>query len=211
MIQANVVAHEIVNERTALLLLDLTAGFVKSDAPLEVPALQPLLPRLSKLAAAFRRHGAHVAFTGYVHREGEMPGMSDFWPGLRKGALDRGSEGVQFTRELCPEETDLVIEKQTYSSFVGTTLEKVLLERGIDTVVIGGCATNYSCYLTAREAQCLGFKVVFLSDGTATFDLPDAGHGSFDHDIVQRVFLTTIAFGCAQVLSIEEVLSAISS
>lgn len=118
---------------------------------------------------------------------------------------------MEFRAEFRPQDGDLVIEKQTYRSFLGTPLEQHLRDRGIDTVVIGGCATNYSCYATAREAQCRGVKVVFLSDGTATFDLPDAGYGSVDAALVQRVFLTTIAFGCAHVMSTAEAAEVIAT
>ena len=51
---------------------------------------------------------------------------------------------------------------------------------------------------------------MFLSDGTATFDLPDAGFGPVSADAVQRSFLTTIAFGCGHVMSVEETILAVS-
>src|SRR6478752_7589747 len=83
-------------------------------------------------------------------------------------------------------------------------LETILRARGIDTVLIGGIATNFCCDTTAREAHAREFKVLFLSDGTATIDLRDTLRGTIPADQVQRLTLAILAFGFAEVLSVTE-------
>lgn len=210
MITPQLVHHAIVPARAALLVIDVTGDFVTPGSPMYIPMSAEIVPRLHTVAEACRRHGGHVAYCGYAFREGSMARMDDFWPPIRDGALAPESAGVEVIDALRPERGDIVVEKSTYSVFFDTTLEEELRTRGVDTVIVGGVATNYACYLTAREAQCRNFKVVFLSDGACTFDLPDAGFGPVSIDQIQRAFLTTIAYGCGDVMSSSEVVRALA-
>lgn len=204
--QAEPIHHQIISGSTALVLNDVTRAFVEAGGALEVKAAAAILPRLANLARACRTAGGLVVYCGYVHSRSAAD-MAKFWPSLQDGVLDAGARGSEIVDSLKPEPGDLLIEKKTYSPFTDTPLEDRLAARGIKTVVIGGVATNYSCYTTAREAQGRGFEVVFLSDGTATFDLSDSRFGTFDADTLQRASLATIAFGCAEVTTVEDVIS----
>jgi nicotinamidase-related amidase len=77
----------------------------------------------------------------------------------------------------------------------------ILRARNIDTVIIGGIATNFCCETTAREAHGREFNVVFLSDGTATFDLPSVEGALIHRNDVQKSTLATLAFGFAEVIA----------
>ena len=48
-------------------------------------------------------------------------------------------------------------------------LDAILRQRGIDTLIITGTVTNVCCESTARDANMLGYKVVFVTDATAAF------------------------------------------
>ena len=54
-------------------------------------------------------------------------------------------------------------------------------------MVIGGIATNVCCETTAREAMQHDIKVIFLSDGTTTFELPGSLLGADTTEEIQRV------------------------
>src|ERR1700758_3670021 len=75
---------------------------------------------------------------------------------------------------------------------------------GLTPFLIGGIATNFCCDTTAREAHAREFKVLFLSDGTATIDLRDTAGATIPADQVQRLTLATLAFGFAEVLRVAE-------
>jgi len=67
-------------------------------------------------------------------------------------------------------------------------------------VLISGIATNICCETTAREAAQHDFRVVFLSDGTATKDM----NGVAATDL-QRATLASVGMVFAQIATIDEV------
>ncbi len=122
-----------------------------------------------------------------------------------------GTPDVEIYDELDCREGDTMVVKHTFSGFYSTDLEFLLRVNGIDTVIIGGVATQTCCEATARDARLRNFKVIFLSDGNATFDqFPDVGWGAMSGDEVQRHVLTILALRHAEVLSIDEVIERIS-
>ena len=66
---------------------------------------------------------------------------------------------------------DMYAKKTQYSAFTASssTLDRELRERGIDTLLICGTATNVCCESTARDATMLDYRVAMLSDATATW------------------------------------------
>ena len=61
-------------------------------------------------------------------------------------------------------EGDLVIVKRQWGAFYGTDLDQQLRRRGVNTVVIGGIATNMGVESTARSAWELSYDVVIAED-----------------------------------------------
>ena len=60
-----------------------------------------------------------------------------------------------FYPNICNQPDDTYIkDKNTYDSFQNTRLESLLREWDIDTVIVGGLATNMCCGATARCAAC---------------------------------------------------------
>jgi isochorismate hydrolase len=70
--------------------------------------------------------------------------------------------------DIWPE--DVQVTKTRYSAFIhgASILEQHLRDRGIDTLLITGTATNVCCESSARDAMMLNFKVVMVSDALAT-------------------------------------------
>ncbi len=73
--------------------------------------------------------------------------------------------------ELCPEceppDGDLEVVKRTWGAFQDTGLHEALTARGVDTVVLGGLATNMGVESTGRVADELGYRTVFVADAMA--------------------------------------------
>jgi ureidoacrylate peracid hydrolase len=90
--------------------------------------------------------------------------------------LDEASEGFQLFPELKVLPEDMRVKKIKYSAFVAdsSNLDAQLKARAIDTLLIAGTATNVCCESTAHDAMMLDYKVIMLSDGTAT--ITDAEH-----------------------------------
>lgn len=203
------VEYPIVPEKTAMLVVDMQNDFVQEGAAIEVPRARSMVPRLNRLLDACRGAGIAVIYIHHVLRGGRIDAgrLADHHEPIRNGrALVAGTPNVEIYAPLEPRAGDLVVAKPRYSAFYGTELDAILRSRGIDTLVIGGTLTNVCCDSTARDAFSRDYKVIFLSDGTATRDLPDLGFGAVPAEELQRVVLTVLAMSFAQVASIDQVL-----
>ncbi len=111
-------------------------------------------------------------------------------------SLAPGGQGQQIWPGLQVEAHDTQILKNRYSALIpgASPLERILRSRGIDTLLITGTKTNVCCESTARDAMMLDFKVVMVSDATAT--LSDDEH---------RATLETIFQQFGDVLSVDEI------
>ena len=119
-------------------------------------------------------------YTAHVHRHdgSDMGLFAEIHPPIAKrDALVDGTLGVNIYPELAPAPGEHVIKKHRYSAFFGTDLDIILRGAVTDTVIISGTTTENCCHATARDAMFRNYRVVFLSDATATYDYPDRGFG----------------------------------
>ena len=161
-------------KRSALVVIDMQNAFVAPGAPMEVPAARAIVAPINRLAAELRKRGATVIWISHENRKDgrDWAGFFDAFiaPGRRadaSAALAAGSELQKLWAELNVAAGDLRVTKNRYSPFIRSDFEKLLRERGIDTLLIAGTKTNVCCECTARDAMMLDYKVVMLSDCTA--------------------------------------------
>jgi nicotinamidase-related amidase len=64
---------------------------------------------------------------------------------------------------------DIQILKRHWVVFYGTELDLQLRRRHIETIVLGGIATNFGVESTARNAYELGYQQVFAGGAVASF------------------------------------------
>lgn len=62
---------------------------------------------------------------------------------------------------------DLRITKRQWGAFHGTELDLQLRRRGIQTIVLGGIATNMGVESTARQAWEHGYSIILAEDATS--------------------------------------------
>jgi nicotinamidase-related amidase len=193
-----VVDFDVSLDRTALINVDLQNFFV--DTTKDGSAL---VERINELSAVCREAGILVVHTAHVLRpDGSNIGvLGEIISEIREGLLNKGAETASFYPELHIDPRDLVLEKPRFGAFYGTDLESILRSRGIDTVIIVGISTDVCCDTTAREANARDFRVLFLSDGTATNDPDPARWQSTTLEMMEAMF--------AQVLTIDEVVAKI--
>jgi nicotinamidase-related amidase len=128
--------------------------------------------------------------------------LGELMPWIREGVLNEDAESAALHEELEVDPHDLIVEKPRFGAFYGTDLEQTLRKQGTDTLIISGISTPVCCDTTAREATSRDFRVLFLSDGTAT-----AGSGAAP---LQKATLEIVNDTFAQVLTIEETRRKIS-
>ena len=73
---------------------------------------------------------------------------------------------------VAPQPGDVVLDKDSADSFLGTPLDGVLRERGVRRVVVAGFATDYCVDSTSRSALSHGYDLVLVADGHTTPERP---------------------------------------
>lgn len=199
--------------RTAMIVVDMENDFVVEDAPLETRAARDMVPKLAEALSICRDAGIKVIYTAHVHRrDGSDLGLFSLNPVIANGeALAEGTPGVDIYPAVAPRPGEHVIKKHRFSGFFGTDLDMILRGWGADTVIISGATTENCCHATARDALFLDYRVVFLSDATATFDYPDRGFGEMSAAEVHRATLVILASSTAHVMSVDEMKSRLPS
>jgi len=163
--------------KAALIVIDMQNYFVKPGHQGEIALAREIVPNVNRLAAELRRRRGHVVWV----RNGTAntrQSWSNYHQCLmtpermerRYAEMERGGDGYQFwhLNDIRPE--DAQIAKTRYSAFIqgSSDIERHLRDRGIDTLLVTGTATNVCCESTARDAMMLNFKVVMVSDAMAT-------------------------------------------
>jgi ureidoacrylate peracid hydrolase len=172
-----------------------------------------MVPRLTRLLDVCRAHQIPVMYIHHVIRGGDIDAgrLADHHAAIRHHkALIAGPPTVEIDEGLQPRPGDLLVAKPRSSAFYGTDLAGILRRKGIDTLLISGTVTNVCCDATARDAFSRDDKVMFLSDGTATRDLPDLGFGPVAAEEIWKVVLTVLALSFAQVSSMDQVIAEIA-
>lgn len=193
--------------KTALIVVDMQNDFVAPGAPMETPAARAMVPKLAETLKMCREAAIRVIYTAHVHRRdgSDMGLFADMHPPIaNRAALVDGTPGVDIYPDVAPAPGEHVIKKHRYSGFFGTDLDIVLREWGIDTVIVSGTTTENCCLATARDAMFLNYRVVFLSDATATYDYPDRGFGAMPNADVHHATLVILAASTARVMSVAD-------
>ncbi|WP_213879387.1 isochorismatase family protein [Pseudomonas sp. dw_358] len=182
--------------KTALVLIDLQAGIV--GLPVQPLAAQDVLKASRTLAQACRRAGACVVYVR-VDLSNMLPLSVDH---ALHGPSDQPipASASRLVPEAGFQDGDLLITKRHWGAFGSMTgLEDALQERGIDTLILGGIATNFGVESTARQATSLGLQVVIAADACSS--LSAAAH---------EFAMTTIFPLIARVRSTQELVDALA-
>lgn len=154
----------------ALLIVDVQNDFMPGGA-LAVPESHMVIEPLNRLARAYD--------TVFATRDWHPPDHQSFeeeggpWP----RHCVRGTLGAELDARLDASEIDEIVDKgeqrevEGYSAFDGTDLAQRLRERGIDSLTVGGLATNICVRWTVLEARGLGFDVKLVEDAIRGIDL----------------------------------------
>jgi len=163
--------------RTALLVIDMQHTFMDPGAPSEVPVAREIVPNINRIARELRAAGGLVAFSVATFPRVPAGGWNSFFdhmvsPEVAEAILEGlapDSPGRALWPELEVEPEDIPFDKARYSAFArhGSEIERELVARGVDTVIVVGTMTNLCCDSTARDAMQLGYKTIMVSDANA--------------------------------------------
>jgi ureidoacrylate peracid hydrolase len=195
--------------RTAHIVVDLQNGFMAPGQPVEIPTAREIVPNVNRISAALRAAGGLVV---YIQNTVDATSMETWstWFACMSSEKRRASMGATFAdgsygHSLWPGlevlAGDLKVKKTRFGAFVpgSSDLNAILQARNIDTLIITGTATNVCCESTARDAMMMNYKVIFVSDGTAT-------HTDEEHNATLGIMVANFA----DVMSTNEVVACLS-
>lgn len=166
-------------KQPALLIVDLQNDFCPGGA-LGIPGGDKVVEPLNRAAALFAACGLPVVATRDWHPlvSSHFREFGGSWP----VHCVKETEGAAFHPGLRLSGHTVVVSKggdpdsDGYSAFEGVTddgllLQDVLHALGVQTLYIGGLATDFCVLFTTREALASGFDVVVLKDAVAGVDI----------------------------------------
>ena len=195
---------------SALIIIDVQNDFCPGGA-LEVEKGDKVIEPLNRLAALFAARYGKVAATQDWHppdhvsfsasHNNKKPGDTIDLPELKNQILwpihcVQGSLGADFHTGLDLKPVNVIIRKgfrknlDSYSAFfendrkTSTGLDGFLKALSIDTVVLGGLATDYCVFYSAMDARSLGYNTIVASDAVRGVDFPK---GSVDKALKSMV------------------------
>ncbi|WP_018700151.1 isochorismatase family protein [Amorphus coralli] len=178
---------------TALVVIDMQGTFCEPGGPAEVEASRGIVAPINALTEALRPMGVPVIWV--LHANVQVGGASD-WElfynhivadHVRERTLESMRPGRQEVwRDLVVGPDDLTVIKNRYSALVpgASSLERILRNLGVDTILIAGTKTNVCCESTARDAMMLDFRTVMVEDCCAA--LSDDEHRAALETIIQQ-------------------------
>ncbi|MCL2066653.1 MAG: bifunctional nicotinamidase/pyrazinamidase [Treponema sp.] len=191
--------------RTLLLEIDVQNDFC--SGALAVQNAVEVIPPLNALAAAVTAKGGCAAATQDWHPWGHSSFASSYSGKSPGDIIDtetvngqvlwpdhciQGSWGAAFHEQLNLDPVSFIIRKglqktlDSYSAFfendrrTPTGLEGLIRGLGIETVIIGGLATDYCVFYSAMDCKRLGLATIIAGDAVRGVDFPA---GSVDNAV----------------------------
>lgn len=180
------VFSSLIPERTAHIVVDLQNGFMAPGQICEIGNARDIVPNVNRISTALRAAGGLVVYIQNTIDADTITSWSTYFdhfcsPERRRRMIETFAPGA-FGHALYPDlevlPGDLKVQKHRFGAFApgASNLHALLEDRGIDTLIVTGTATQVCCESTARDAMMLNYKVFFVADGNATFN--DAEHNA---------------------------------
>jgi nicotinamidase-related amidase len=152
-------------KQAALLIIDMQNDFVLDGAPLRVAQASSVVPKIYEVLTEFRKKRRPVFHILRVHR----------WDGsdveITRQELFRkhpfaveGTHGAAVIEELTPFPDEYVIPKIRMSAFIGTELDLMLRNIGIEELIVTGIQTPNCIRTTVFDAIAYNYPVVLVED-----------------------------------------------
>ncbi|MCL4359971.1 cysteine hydrolase [Patescibacteria group bacterium] len=169
--------HRLDPRTTALILIDLQRDFLDPSGVLgkagqDVARMRRVIGPIRRLIVFARENTLPVIFIRFIDglRYRNAAGRHMF----EKKELSEqhlccreGSKGSEFC-DIVPDKGDTVVIKHSYDAFECTTLETILKEKGITTLIVSGVKTNGCVESTVRTAYHKGYRVIVPRECVAT-------------------------------------------
>jgi nicotinamidase-related amidase len=174
-------------ERSALIVVDVQNDFVLPGAPAEIPGTMAVVPQIARLLHAFRAARRPIAHLVRLYKADgsnvDLCRREKIAAGAR--IVIPGTPGAQIVSALLPTETALdaptllnghpqwlaedewVFYKPRWGAFYQTSLEPMLKDWRVDTLVFCGCNFPNCPRTSIYEASERDFRVLLVADAVS--------------------------------------------
>lgn len=166
--------------KLAFVIVDMQNYFLLPEFPAAVPSAPATIPAINKLCQSVRAAGGWIVWVQTSSENSDVQLSVHYNETVtparkrrRMECLDPASPGYALHSALDVQSEDARIQKLCYSALVqgSSTLKELLDQRGIETLLIGGTATNVCCDSTARDAVMQNYRVIMVEDALSAFTL----------------------------------------
>jgi nicotinamidase-related amidase len=152
-------------KQAALLIIDMQNDFVLEGAPLRVAQARSVVPKIYEVLAEFRKKRLSVFHILRVHRRDGSDVEITRQELFRKHPFAvEGTHGAAVIEELTPLPGEYVIPKIRMSAFIGTELDLMLRNIGVENLVITGIQTPNCIRATVFDAIAYNYPVTLVDD-----------------------------------------------
>ena len=150
--------------KCALIVIDMQKYFCDKKSTAYVPGVDTIKSKINMMINVFDKHQRPIIFTRHIDTNDKDNMMLRWW----SENIKEDNPMSEIIEDLDTKKGEVIVKHQ-YEAFLGTNLEKILMEKEVKQVVICGVLTNLCCETTARSAFMRGFEVFFTMDSTATY------------------------------------------
>jgi biuret amidohydrolase len=185
-------------DRLALLVYDMQVGILE-----QIPNREEVVRNVARVLQLARQHRVRTYFTRHITLPVALMGVAQLrmWRAWQR--VDRVEDvrspflpdatQTQIVSELRPNEDEAVLDKLAFSAFVGTPLEMVLRDAGVQALAVVGVATEIGIEPTVRHAGDLGLIPVVISDACAPGNAEAGARAMETLRFLGDAFLTNLA------------------
>ncbi|MCL6284188.1 isochorismatase family protein [Ruegeria sp. 2012CJ41-6] len=180
--------------KTALLVIDVQMALAHEDASGVDRSCPEAESNIALLLEKFRSNNSTVV---HVHHHGTSPD-DPFHP---------DAPGAVVQPVAAPAQGEPVVIKTGSSGFVGTPLQTILQNAGVERVVLCGATANHCVESTTRSAADLGFQPIYAADAVWTYGIAGPDGKSHSASLVHSVSMATLEGEIAAVKFTKDVLA----
>lgn len=164
-------------QNISLLLIDVQCGF--HDSYWGKRNNEEAEDNIKKLLFTFRKNNKPVFHVQHLSLTLNSP-------------LAPNHPGVEFMDFAKPILGERIFQKNVNSAFIGTQLEEVLRNNGINTIVIAGISTDHCVSTSTRMASNLGFNTYVIADATIAYERMGFDGIRYSADAVHAISLASL-------------------
>lgn len=150
---------------TALILIDLQKGIL--SRPLKPYDTAQIVQNSVALAQGIKKAGGIIVAVNVAFATNSVDQLSQPVDAPNPPEM-RPPDWSELVPEIMALNPELHITKRQWGAFFGTELDMQLRRRGINTIVLGGVATNMGVESTAREAWQHNYNLIVAEDACST-------------------------------------------